>query len=109
MGAVQTRLSLSMRACKLRLSRQGKRKTPENSKPWTEANNNLLKELYTKGASINEIATKLVRTEGAIEARLSALKIKRPKEYYRRKVEPVWHADNFKVIHELSSQRHGPP
>jgi len=99
----RTRLSLSMRACKLRLSRQGKRKTPENSKPWTETDNNLLKDLYIKGVSINEIATKLARTEGAIEARLSALKIKRPKEYYRRKVEPVWHADDFKVIHELSS------
>jgi ribosomal protein S16 len=98
-----------MRAYKLRLSRQGKRKTPENSKPWTEDDDNTMKKLYTEGASISEIATKLVRTEGAIEARLSALKIKRPKERYRRKVEPVWHADNFKVIHELSSQKHGPP
>ena len=99
----RTRLSISMRAYKLRLSRQGKRKTPENSKPWTEDDDNTMKKLYTEGASISEIATKLVRTEGAIEARLSALKIKRPKERYRRKVEPVWHADNFKVIHELSS------
>jgi DNA invertase Pin-like site-specific DNA recombinase len=99
----RTRLSISMRACKLRLSRQGKRKTPENSKPWTEANDKLLKDLYTTGVSIQEIATKLVRTEGAIEARLSALKIKRPKEMCRRKQEATWHADNFKVMHELSS------
>jgi len=105
----RTRLSISMRAHKLRLSRQGKRKTPENAKPWTDANDKLLEELYTKGLMIEDIAAKLVRTEGAIERRLSALRIKRPKELHRRKLEPVWHADSFKVIHELSSQRHEQP
>ena len=99
----RTRLSITMRAGRLRLSRQGMRKAPENSRVWTQAENSLLKELYAKGVSIKEIATKLGRTDGATETRLSALGIKRPKEFCHRKVEPIWHAENIKVIHELTS------
>jgi hypothetical protein len=93
-----------MRATRLRLSRQGKRKTPENSHAWTKKDDDLLRELYTqKGATTKEIADKLVRTTEAIETRLSALKMRRPKELWHYKHHPIWHADNFKVMQELTS------
>jgi hypothetical protein len=100
----RTRLSITMRATRLRLSRQGIRKTPENSRTWTAADDDLLRELYTQqGATTKEIADKLVRTAEAIETRLSALKIRRPKELWHYKHHAVWQADNFKVMQELTS------
>ncbi|NQT47942.1 MAG: hypothetical protein HQ578_03090, partial [Chloroflexi bacterium] len=93
------------RATRLRLSRQGMRKSPEKSIVWTQAEKDQLKDCYlTKGLSIIEIADKLARTKQAIEAKISAMKLKRPKELRHYKHQPVWQADDFKVIDGTCSQ-----
>lgn len=98
--------SIAIRAARLRLSRQGMRKSPEKSIVWTQAEIDQLKEWYTiKGSSIIETAGQLGRTEQATEAKISALRLKRPKELCRRKQEPIWQADNFKVMHAVSTQK----
>ncbi len=102
--------SIASMAARLRLSRQGMRKSPEKSIVWTQAEIDQLKEWYTiRGSSIIEIAGQLGRTEQATEAKISALRIKRPKELCRRKKEPTWQADNFKVMNAVSTRlRHLP-
>ena len=102
--------AIALRAARLRLSRQGMRKSPEKSIVWTQAEIDQLKECYlTKGLSIIEIAGRLGRTEQAIEGKISALRLKRPRELRRYKQQPIWEADNFKVMHAVSTQRHGQP
>ena len=101
--------SIAIRAARLRLSRQGMRKSPEKSIIWTQAEIDQLKEWYTiKGSSIIEIAGQLGRTEQAIEGKISAMRLKRPKELRRYKQQPVWEADNFKVIHDVSTRKRAP-
>ena len=85
------------------------RKSPEKSIVWTQAEKDQLKDCYlTKGLSIIEIADKLARTKQAIEAKISAMKLKRPKELRHYKHQPVWQADDFKVIDGTCSQKHKP-
>ncbi len=102
--------SIAIRAARLRLSRQGMRKSPEKSIVWTQAEIDQMKECYlTKGLSIIEIADRLGRTEQAIEAKISALRFKRPRELRRYKQQPVWEADNFKVMRAVSTQTRRQP
>ena len=102
--------AIRLRATKLRLSRTGIKRSPEKSMFWTQAEIEQLRELYTmKGSSIMEIAAQLGRTEMAVGDKLSALRIKRPKEFCRKKQGLVWQGDSIKVIEAMPSQRHAPP
>ena len=86
------------------------RKSPEKSIVWTQAEIDQLKEWYTiKGSSIKEIADRLGRTEQAIEGKILAMRLKRPRELRRYKQQPVWEVDNFKVMHAVSTQKRRQP
>ncbi len=55
-------------------TKKSKKNLPENSgKPWTEDEEDLLKELYNKGLSKKEISKELGRTTGSISSRLNRL------------------------------------
>ena len=106
----RSKSSICNMAFRLRLSRMGIKKVPEKSIIWTKAEANQLKELYiVKGSSIMEIADRLGRTERAIEAKIRALKLRRPKELQRYRKQAVWQADSFKVVEGTCSQRRTPP
>jgi len=97
--------SIAIRAARLRLSRQGMKKSTEKSVAWRPEELDQLKESYLiKGASIAGIAASLNRTEQAIEAKIAALKLRRPKELCRRKQELSWKVEDFKVIHGVSTR-----
>jgi hypothetical protein len=100
----RTPTAITQRASRLRLKRQRVRSATELGRLWTEADDNELRELYTKGVSVTEIVRKLGRTERAIKNRACILGIPRPKGFYPRKVKPVWEAENLKVMQELTSQ-----
>ncbi len=106
----RNKTAIYMRAARLRLSRQGMKKPPGKSVLWTEEEIDRLKDDYlSKGLSISEIADGLGRTEHAVERKITALKLKRPKELRRYKKQPVWSADNFKVKSGGCSRKHTPP
>lgn len=99
--------AIYLRAARLRLSRQGMKKLPGKSVLWTEDEIDRLNDDYlSKGLSISEIADGLGRTEHAVERKITALKLKRPKELRRYKKQPVWSADNFKVTSKGCSRKH---
>jgi hypothetical protein len=103
----RSKSSIHNMAARLRLSRMGIKKLPEKSIAWTQAEIHQLKELYTvKGSSIMEIADRLGRTEKAIEAKIRALKLRRPRELQRYRKQAVWQADSFKVIEGTCSHKH---
>jgi DNA invertase Pin-like site-specific DNA recombinase len=98
--------AIYLRAARLRLSRQGIKKLPGKSTLWTQEEIDQLKDCYlTKGLSKIEIADRLGRTEGAVEHKISAIKLIRPKELRRYKHRPVWQADTFKVIDATCSRK----
>ncbi|MFH0769380.1 MAG: hypothetical protein V1932_07445 [Chloroflexota bacterium] len=101
----RNRSAIYNRATRLRLSRQGIKKLPENSTLWTQAEIDRLKESYVKdGLSIIEIADELGRTEHAVEHKITSMKLKRPKELRRYKQQPVWNVGDFKVMDSVWSQ-----
>jgi DNA invertase Pin-like site-specific DNA recombinase len=99
----RTPAAINKKACKLKLKRPWERKPLDKAQRWTEEDKKQLSELYTKGLSIGEIATKLGRTERAIKARAFIIGVHRPKDFYPRKVRPVWEAENIKVMQESTS------
>ena len=53
---------------------KAKKKHPENAgKPWTDEEENRLRELYNSGVSKKEISSQLCRTTGSISSRLARL------------------------------------
>jgi hypothetical protein len=101
---VRSKSSIRNMAVRLRLSRQGIKRLSEKSTRWMSAEVEQLKELYTvKGSSIMEIADRLERTREAVEAKIRALKLRRPRELWRYRKQPVWEAASFKVIEPMSS------
>ena len=94
--------AINHRASRLKLKRQWVRKATEIGRLWTEEDDNQVRDLYTKGVSVPEIARKLGRTERAIKSRASIVGIPRPKGFYPRKFEPTWRAENVKVLQELT-------
>ena len=96
-------------ATRLRLSRQGMKSLPGRSLLWTQEEIDQLKDCYlTNGLSITEIADRLGRTEQAVEAKIRAMKLRRPKELRRYRRPLVWQADDFKVTDGVCSQKRGP-
>jgi len=101
--------AIYLRATRLRLSRQGMKKLPGKSTLWTQEEIDQLKDCYlARGLSIIEIADTLGRTEQAIEHKIAAMKLIRPKELRRYKHQPVWQAGDFKVTDATCSQKHTP-
>jgi len=99
--------AIYLRATKLRLSRQGIKKLPGKSTLWTQEEITQLKDCYlAQGLSIMEIADTLGRTEQAVEHKISAMKLIRPKELRRYRHQPVWQAGDFKVTDATCSQKH---
>ena len=102
--------AIYLRATRLRLSRRGIRKAPGKSMLWTQEEVDQLKDCYLiKGLSKIEIADRLGRTKGAIEHKVSEMKLIRPKELRRYKQQLVWQAGDFKVTDATCSRRHRQP
>ena len=56
------------------LDRKSKKNMPVNAgKPWTDEEENRLRELYNRGVSKKEISSQLCRTTGSISSRLARL------------------------------------
>jgi len=96
--------AINQRASRLKLKRHWEKKLPDTAHLWTEGDEKELRELYTRGVKVTDIAGKLGRSEQAIKARASLIGASRPKGFYPRKVEPVWEAENIKVMHESTSR-----
>ena len=71
--------------------------------PWTPEQEGMLKDLYGREASIQEIARKLGRSEGAVMVRAHAMGVARPHKLRYRKAEPTWEPLNIKVFQQSSS------
>ena len=95
--------SINSRASKLKAKRLHTVTSFETGPLWSSEDEDRLRELYTKGVSTAEIASRLGRTEHAILGRASVLKIRRPKGHYPRKYQPRWEAENVKVMQDLTS------
>jgi hypothetical protein len=95
--------AISQRASRLELRQQWEKKLTDTAPLWTEEDDNQLRELYTTGVSVGEIASKLGRSQQAIRGRASSIGASRPKGFYPRKVEPIWEAENIKVMQEATS------
>ncbi|MDD4985198.1 MAG: recombinase family protein [Dehalococcoidales bacterium] len=101
--------AIYLRATRLRLSRRGIKKAPGKSTLWTQEEVDQLKDCYLiRGLSKIEIADRLGRTKGAIEHKISEMKLIRPKDLRRYKHQPVWQSGDFKVTDATCSQRHRP-
>jgi len=96
--------AMNQRASRLKIRRRWEKKTPDLAHLWTEEEEKRLKELYTQGVSVKEIARKLGRSEQAIKSRASIISAPRPKGFYPRKIEPTWESENIKVMQESTSR-----
>jgi hypothetical protein len=105
----RTPLAISLRACRFKIKRQVEKRRAAIPQAWSEDDDNQLKALYTDGVSVAKIAKKIERTEGSVEHRILDLGIKRPDEFRHKKLVPTWQAGIFKVMQEMTSQRHRPP
>jgi hypothetical protein len=99
----RTPSSINVRASRLKVKRPRIITSFETGPLWSDEDENLLRELYNTGESAAVIAARLGRTEQAVKARASTLGVHRPKGFYPRKVEPVWEAENIKVMQEATS------
>jgi DNA invertase Pin-like site-specific DNA recombinase len=95
--------AMNQRASRLKIRRRWEKKVTAPGPLWTEEDDNQLRELYTTGVSVGQIASKLGRSERAIKSRASLISASRPKGLYPRKVQPTWEAKNIKVIQEATS------
>jgi hypothetical protein len=58
----------------------GQKESPKVQRPWTDQDVSSLKELYTQGVSVEEIARKLSRSETSIKRKCERLALKRGKK-----------------------------
>jgi DNA invertase Pin-like site-specific DNA recombinase len=80
-------------------------KTSSRSAPrWTAEDDDKLRDLYAREASIHKIAEKLGRTVGAVLNRACSLEVARPKELRFRKASPTSESMNIKVFQQSSSR-----
>ena len=102
----RTQTAISLRAWRMKLKRQNGSNYRCIGRPWTEEDDNQLKEMYANEVSLFEISTRLKRTEAAVKGRVSNLAIKRPIDISHLRGEPIWESGDFKVIDGLSTQKH---
>lgn len=95
--------AICQKTSKLRLKRQWVRRRNCSGPRWTPEEEELLRELYVREASVNEIADRLGRSETAIMARAHTMGVARPRELRYRKAQPIWEPFNIKVLQESSS------
>jgi hypothetical protein len=85
------------------LKRPWVKKNSRSGPRWTTEDDRRLRKLYTKEASIHEIARKLGRSEGAVMTRASNIGVARPKEIRFRKAQPTPQSMNISVFQRSSS------
>jgi hypothetical protein len=94
---------MNQRASRLKLRRPWHKESTDSGPLWTDEDEDQLRELYTTGVSVGQIASQLGRSQSAVRGRASLIGASRPKGLYPRKVQPVWEAKNIKVMQEAMS------
>ena len=85
------------------LKRPWVKRNTQSGPRWTAGEDEKLRELYGREASIHEIARKLGRSNGAVMTRAHAIGVLRPKELRYRKAKPASESMNIKVFQQSSS------
>lgn len=95
--------ALGQKALRKGLKRPWAKRNSRSGPRWKPEEDEKLRELYIREASIQEIAQEIGRSERAIMARASAIGVARPKELRHRKAKPTSESMNIRVFQQSSS------
>ncbi|MFP4641348.1 MAG: hypothetical protein ACLFPU_04090 [Dehalococcoidia bacterium] len=96
----RTKEAINQRASQLKVKRPRIVLTRATAPPWTQEEDELLRELYTRGQTVAAIAARLGRTEQAVKGRASIIRAGRPKGFYPAKCHAQWEGVNVNVMQE---------